>query len=74
MASNKGEPFNKVEEGLKKRHFTVYDQVQNSSQIRLKYHAKIGLKEGLSTKGEEKTSNSKKSLIKHEEEFKNKAF
>ena len=70
LFSNKGEPFNNVEGGLKKRHFKVYDQVQNSSQIRLKYHAKIGLKERLNTKGEEKTSNSKKSLIKHEEDLK----
>ena len=70
LAPNGKEPLKKVEEGLKKRHFTVYDQVQNSSQISLKYHAKIGLKERLNTKGKEKTSNSKRSWIKHEKELK----
>ena len=70
LAPNGQEPFNKVEEGLKKRYFTVYDQVQNSSKINLKYYAKIGLKESLNTKGEEETSNRKRPLIKHGENLK----
>ena len=70
LAPNSEDPFNKVEEGLKKRHITVYDQVQNSSKISLKYHAKIGLKESLNTMEEEETSNSKRSPIKNDKELK----
>ena len=70
LASKSEEPFNKVEEGLKILPFTVYDQVQNSSKISLKYHAKKGLKESLNTKGEEETSNRERPLIKHGYELK----
>ena len=38
--SNSEDPFNNVEEGLKKRLFTVYDQAQKSLKIGLKYYAR----------------------------------
>ena len=47
MASNRGDPFNNVEEGLKNSYFTVYGEVQNNSQIGLKYYAKIRPKRGI---------------------------
>ncbi len=40
LAPNGKEPFNKVEEGLKKRYFTVYGRAQNSAQVSLKYYAR----------------------------------
>ena len=46
LAPNGKEPFNKVEEGLKKTNFTVYGKVQNTLQVSLKYYRKIGLKGG----------------------------
>ena len=39
-ASNSEEPFNNVEEELKKSHFSVYNQAQNSSKIGPKYYAR----------------------------------
>ena len=45
LAPNGKEPFNKVEERLKKRHFTVYVKSQICSQVRLQYDAKMALKE-----------------------------
>ena len=40
MATNSEEPFNNVEEGLKKRYFTVWLKAQKCSKIVLIYHAK----------------------------------
>ena len=45
MISKKKEPFNKVEEVLKERYFIVYGKSQICSQVRLKYDAKMALKE-----------------------------
>ena len=40
MASNSKAPFNKVEERLRIRYFTVWLEAQKCSKIGLIYHAK----------------------------------
>ena len=50
LSSNGQDPFKKVEEGLKTRHFTVYNKSRICSQVRPKYDAKMGLQREIGDK------------------------
>ena len=51
MTPNRNKTLTKLEEDVKKRLFLVYNKPQKSSQVRLKYDAKIALKERLNKQG-----------------------